>query len=72
MVDDIRNTDLPALASHLEKGASGLALQTLNFDVHICKCSLTIQGIMGEADEDESMNRWTDRRVPILLEITWR
>ena len=57
MVDDIRNTDLPALASHLEKVASGLALQTLNLDVHSRKWSLTIQGIKGEADEDEATTR---------------
>ena len=55
MVNDTWNIYLPTLSSHLKKAVSGIAKQTLNLFVHSHKWSLTIQGIKGEADEDEAL-----------------
>ena len=48
---------LPALASHVAQVASALALQTLDIDVHRRKCSLTVRGLKGDADEDDADTR---------------
>ena len=48
---------MPALASHLEKVATALALQTLDLDVHRRKWSLTIQGVKGDAEEEDAVTR---------------
>ena len=54
-LDDVSNTTLPTLTTHVERVATALALQTLNIDVHRRKWSITIQGLKiaaGEEDED--------------------
>ena len=56
-VDDLCDTQMPALASHIEKVATALALQTLDLDVHRRKWSLTIQGIKGAAGEEDNDTR---------------
>ena len=53
-VDDLEKVTLPALACHVEQVASALALQTLDIDVHRRKWSLTVQGLEGDADEDDA------------------
>ena len=50
-------TQMPALTSHAEKVATALALQTLDLDVHRRKWSLTIQGIKGDAGEEDAVTR---------------
>ena len=56
-VDDLEKVTLPALACHVEQVASALALQTLDIDVHRRKWSLTVQGLEGDADEDDADTR---------------
>ena len=56
-LDDVSNTALPSLATHVEKVATALALQTLDIDVHRRKWSLTIQGITGAAGEEDEDTR---------------
>ena len=56
-LDDICQTSLPALASHVEKVATALALQTLDIDVHRRKWSLAIHGVKGKAGETEADTR---------------
>ena len=56
-IDDLYRTSLPALAAHLERVTSALALQTLDIDVHRRKWALTVQGLKGAAKEDESDTR---------------
>ena len=56
-MDDLEKSALPALAQHVEKIATQLALQTLNLDIHSRKWSLTIQGLKGAANEDEDVTR---------------
>ena len=48
---------LPTLAHHIQELPTGLALQTMNLDVHRRKWSLTIHGLKGEAGEDEKVTR---------------
>ena len=42
---------------HIQDVATGLALQTLDLDVHRRKWSLTVQGLKGEENEDEDKTR---------------
>ena len=56
-LDDLCDTQMPALASHVKKVATTLALQTLDLDVHRRKRSLTIQGIKGDAGEEDAVTR---------------
>ena len=56
-VDDLCDTQMPALASHIKKVATALALRTLDLDVHRRKWSLTIQGIKGAAGEEDNDTR---------------
>ena len=56
-LDDLCDTQMPALASHVEKVATALALQTLDLDVHRRKWSLTIQGVKGDAEEEDAVTR---------------
>ena len=56
-LDDIYKASLPALTKHVEQVAVGLAMQTLDLDVHRRKWTLTIQGLKGPADEDEDETR---------------
>ena len=53
-MDDLEKVTLPALACHVEQVASALALQTLDIDVHRRRWSLTVQGVEGDADEDDA------------------
>ena len=48
-IDDLYSTSLPALAAHVERVTSALALQTLDIDVHRRKWALTVQGLKGAA-----------------------
>ena len=56
-IDDVYSASLPPLATHMEKVATALALQTLNIDYHRRKWSLTVQGLKGPADEDNTDTR---------------
>ena len=56
-LDDLEKTALPSLALHVENVATQLALQTLDVDMHRRKWNLTIQGLKGPADEDETDTR---------------
>ena len=56
-MDDLEKVTLTALACHMEQVASALALQTLDIDVHRRKWSLTVQGLEGDADEDDADTR---------------
>ena len=52
-IDDLYKTSLPALAAHVERVSTALAMQTLDIDVHRRKWALTLQGLKGAAKEDE-------------------
>ena len=54
-MDDLEKSALPALAQHVERVATKLALQTLDLDIHSRKWSLTIQGLNGAANEDKDI-----------------
>ena len=56
-LNDVYRISLPALSCQVEQAAVGLALQTLDLDVHRRKWALTIQGLKGEAKEDEKVTR---------------
>ena len=56
-IDDIFRNSLPALGRHINEVATGLALQTMDLDVHRRKWTLTIHGLKGEAGEDEEVTR---------------
>ena len=56
-IDDIYRVSFPALSRQVEQAAVGLALQTLDLDVHRRKWALTIQGLKGEEKEDEKVTR---------------
>ena len=56
-LDDIYQVSFPALSRHVEQVAVGLAMQTLDLDVHRRKWTLTIQGLKDPADEDEDDTR---------------
>ena len=56
-LDDIYSVSMPALSKHVEQVAVGLAMQTLDLDVHRRKWTLKIQGLKGPADEDEDDTR---------------
>ena len=55
-IDDIYRVSFPALSRQVEQAAVGLALQTLDLDVHRRKWALTIQGLKGE-EKDEKVTR---------------
>ena len=56
-LNDVYRISLPALSRQVEQAAVGLALQTLDLDVHRRKWALTIQGLKGEAKKDEKVTR---------------
>ena len=56
-LDDVYRVSLQALSRQVEQIAVGLALQTLDLDVHRRKSTLTIQGLNGDADEHEDDTR---------------
>ena len=47
-IDDIYRVSFPALSRQVEQAAVGLALQTLDLDVHHRKWALTTQGLKSE------------------------
>ena len=51
-LDDLHQSVLPAVASHIEQVATSLALQTLDLDMHRRKWSITIHGLKGKANLD--------------------
>ena len=56
-IDDMYATTFPAITRHIESIATGLAMQTLDLDVHRRKWGLTIQGLKGPSEEKESDTR---------------
>ena len=54
---DLLKVTIPALTKHFEDVTSALAMRQLDQDVHCRKWSLTIQGLPGEAKEDEGDTR---------------
>ena len=56
-LDDVSNTTLQTLATHVERVATALALQTLDIDVHRRKWSITIQGLKGATGEEDEDTR---------------
>ena len=56
-LDDFYKHSLPKIQQHIQDVATGLALQTLDLDVHRRKWSLTVQGLKGEENEDEDKTR---------------
>ena len=56
-MDDLLKVTVPALTKHFENVTSALVMQQLDQDVHRHKCSLTIQGLPGDAKEDEGDTR---------------
>ena len=56
-IDDLFKNSLPTLARHIQEVTTGLALQTMDLDVHRRKWSRTIHGLKGEAGEDEEVTR---------------
>ena len=56
-IDDLCQNSLPTLARHIQEVTTGLALQTMDLDVHRRKWSLTIHGLKGEAGEEEEITR---------------
>ena len=56
-LDALHDTTLPNLASHIQKVADALVFQTLDLDVHRRKWNLTLQGLPGEAGENENVTR---------------
>ena len=55
--EDLQQISLPAIAQHIERVATQLALQTLDIEMHRRKWTLTVQGLKGTPDEDESVTR---------------
>ena len=56
-MDDLLKVTVPALTKHFENVTSALVMRQLDQDVHRRKCSLTIQGLPGDAKEDEGDTR---------------
>ena len=56
-LEHITTSVLPALANHVSSIACGLALQTLDLDVHRRKWSLVLHGLDGPANEDAQVTR---------------
>ena len=56
-MDDLYHHTIPAITQHINDVATGLALQTLDLDVHRRKWSLTVQGLKGQEEEDEDDTR---------------
>ena len=56
-LDDLYKHSLPKIQQHIQDVATGLALQTLDLDVHRRKWSLTVLGLKGQENEDEDKTR---------------
>ena len=56
-MEDLLKVTIPALAKHFEDVTSALVMRQLDQDVHRRKWSLTIQGLPGDAKEDEGDTR---------------
>ena len=63
-LEDLHQSVLLALASHIEQVATSLALQTLDLDMHRRKWSITIHGLKGKAKEDEAETRQACVNLP--------
>ena len=57
MQQEITQTTLPALATHIENVATTLTLRTIDMELHRRKWSLIVQGVQGPPNEDESATR---------------
>ena len=58
-MDDLLKVTIPALTRHFEDVTSALVMRQLDQDMHRRKWSLTIQGLPGDAKEDEGDTRRT-------------
>ena len=56
-LDSAIKTILPSLSAHMTQLSEGLAMQTLQIDVHRRKWNLIVHGIEGPANEDEKLTR---------------
>lgn len=56
-LESLATVSLPALAEHVEKVTTALALQTLDIDMHRRKWSLIVHGLKGNPKEEESTTR---------------
>ena len=56
-MDDLVSTTLPALTAHVEGVATALTIRLLDMDVHRRKWTLNIQGVKGQAGEEEDITR---------------
>ena len=56
-MDDLLKVTIPALTRHFEDVTSALVMRQLDQDMHRRKWSLTIQGLPGDAKEDEGDTR---------------
>ena len=63
-IDDMYSTTFPAITRHIESITTGLAMQTLDLDVHRRKWGLTIQGLKGPSElrfwDLQQRNQWLD------------
>ena len=55
--DTLKNTALPALASHVSNIANNLTLRHLELETHRRKWNLILHGIKGDADEFQHITR---------------
>ena len=56
-MEDLVSTMLPALTAHVEGMANALTMRLLDMDVHRRKWTLNIQGIKGQAGEEEDITQ---------------
>ena len=56
-VDGLYDDVIPAITAYIQQIAEGLAMQTLDLDIHRRKWNLTVHGIPGEPEELESTTR---------------
>ncbi len=54
---ELMQTTLPALATHIENVATTLTLRTIDMEIHRCNWSLIVQGVQGLPNEDETATR---------------
>ena len=54
---ELMQTTLPALVTHIENVATTLTLRTIDMEIHRRKWSLIVQGVQGPPNEDETATR---------------
>ena len=54
---ELMQTTLPALVTHIENVATTLTLRTIDMKIHRRKCSLIVQVVQGPPNEDETASR---------------